>query len=73
MLKVSALSDYILPRYSQKTVVYCKGDLAGAMQLNSIPESQSTQESRGLTLELLKVQVPRDYNVTHRTVQTGCS
>ena len=31
MLKVSAPSDHI--RYSQKTAVYCKWDLAGVMQL----------------------------------------
>ena len=68
MLKVLASSDYIWPRYSQKTDVYHKSDLAGVMQFNFIPESQSTQEVEGLTPELLKVQVPWDFNVTHRTV-----
>jgi hypothetical protein len=38
------------------------------MQFDSIPEIQSTQEVKGLTPELFKVQVPWDYNVTHRTV-----
>ena len=40
MLKVSAFSEYIWQRYSQKTDVYCKCDLAGVMQFDSIPESQ---------------------------------
>ena len=53
MLKVSASSDYIWPKYSQKTDI-----LAGVMQFDSIPEVKSNQEVKGLTPELLKVQVP---------------
>ena len=60
MLRVSASSDYIWPRYSHKTDVYCKQDLVGVMQFDSIPESQSTQEVKGLAPELFKVQVPWD-------------
>ena len=43
------------------------------MQFDSFPESQSTQEVMGLTPELFKVEVPWDYNVTHRSIWTGYS
>ena len=36
MLKVSASTNYIWPRYGRKTDVYCMLDLAGVLQSNMI-------------------------------------